>query len=118
MPTIKAAGESFEAREDQRLVNAIEQNGIDILHLCGGFARCTTCRVEFQAGEPEKMTQAEKEKLEKEALMGKVRLSCQILCDHNMEVTPLMRLSEHDYKDAGKTPEDNITPEPVWVEKP
>ncbi len=36
---------------------------IDQLHACGGFARCTTCRVEFISGEPRKMTQAEKDVL-------------------------------------------------------
>jgi ferredoxin len=118
MATIKADGKSFEAPADKRLVNAIEENGIDILHLCGGFSRCTTCRVEFVEGEPDKMTEAEREKLEKEGLVGEVRLSCQILCEHDMEVKPLMRLSEHDYEDAGKTPEANITPDPVWVDKP
>jgi photosystem II stability/assembly factor-like uncharacterized protein len=31
----------------KRLVNAIEKDaGVDILHACGGNARCTTCRVE------------------------------------------------------------------------
>jgi len=44
----------------KRLVLAIEQDaGVDILHACGGNARCTTCRVEFVEGEPARMTAAE-----------------------------------------------------------
>ena len=41
-----------------RLVNAIEDAGVDILHRCGGHAKCTTCRVDFLDGEPDQMTQA------------------------------------------------------------
>jgi len=38
--------------ENKRLVLAIEQDAkVDILHACGGNARCTTCRVEFIAGD-------------------------------------------------------------------
>ena len=59
---------------------------IDQLHACGGNARCTTCRVEFIAGEPGQMTAAEKGVLEARGLLGTVRLSCQILCDHDMSV--------------------------------
>ena len=33
---------AFEADEGKKLVLAIEDNGIDILHRCGGNARCTT----------------------------------------------------------------------------
>ena len=33
---------------------AIEQDAkVDVLHACGGNARCTTCRVEFVDGEPD-----------------------------------------------------------------
>ena len=59
---------------------AIEQDaGVDILHACGGNARCTTCRVEFIDGEPSKMAAAEQERLAAKELTG-VRLSCPILC--------------------------------------
>ena len=46
-----------------RLVRAIEGNGVDILHRGGGNARCTTCRVQFFAGEPDRMTVAEYDRL-------------------------------------------------------
>jgi hypothetical protein len=39
--------------DGKRLVLAIEQDAhVDVLHACGGNARCTTCRVEYIAGEP------------------------------------------------------------------
>lgn len=118
MAIIKVGEQTFEANADQRLLLAIEGAGIDILHRCGGWAGCTTCRVEFSAGEPDRMTEAEKKRLEREDLLGKVRLSCQILCDHDMEVKPLMRISTTEYEDAGNTPKTHITPDPVWVDKP
>jgi len=48
-------------------------------------------RVEFIEGEPSKMTAAEKERLAARALSG-VRLSCQILCDHDMALRAISRL--------------------------
>ncbi len=62
MPTLTVENVgSFEIPEGKRLVLALtEDAGIDQLHACGGNARCTTCRVEFVAGEPEQITTAEK----------------------------------------------------------
>ena len=101
--------------EGKRLVLAIEQDAqVDILHACGGNARCTTCRVEFIAGEPERHTAAEQERLAARALTG-VRLSCQILCDHDMTVRAISRLEGSGRPDPGSTPLDTITPPPEWV---
>src|SRR6476619_6227000 len=68
----------FQVADATRLVRAIEANGVDILHRCGGNARCTTCRVEFLEGEPARMTVAERDVLAARGLLG-VRLSCQIV---------------------------------------
>jgi ferredoxin len=82
---------TFDVADNKRLVLAIEQDAkVDILHACGGNARCTTCRVEFIDGEPSAMTAAEKERLEQRGLSG-VRLSCQIVCDHDMTVRAISR---------------------------
>ncbi len=35
----------IDVAEGRRLVLGIEDAGIDILHRCGGNARCATCRV-------------------------------------------------------------------------
>ena len=108
----------FEVPQGKRLVLALEDEAhVDQLHACGGNARCTTCRVEFVAGEPDKMTQAEKSTLAARGLTG-VRLSCQILCDHDMTVRAISRLAGSGRKDAGNRPADTIQPEPVvWVER-
>ena len=101
----------------KKLVLSIEDAGIDILHRCGGNARCTTCRVEFVHGEPDQMTEAEKEVLTQRGLIGTphLRLSCQILCDHDMTVRAISRLEGSGRPDPGRTPEPTITPPPVWT---
>jgi len=119
MATITVDGStSFQVPDDTRLVRALEQNGVDILHRCGGYARCTTCRVEFITGEPEKITVAELDKLVERGLSGQVRLSCQILCDHDMDVHAVMRFSDSGLSDPGPEPEATITPDPDWTTVP
>jgi hypothetical protein len=44
-------------------------------------------------------------------------LSCQILCDHDMELRAISRLAGSGRADAGKKPEAQITPPPVWTDK-
>ncbi|MCQ3971751.1 (2Fe-2S)-binding protein, partial [Klebsiella pneumoniae] len=91
---------SVEVPQGKRLVLALTQDaGIDQLHACGGKAKCTTCRVEFISGEPEKMTAAERDVLVAKGLTG-VRLSCQILCDHDMSIRATSRLEGSGRKDA------------------
>lgn len=119
MPKLKVeGGAEVEVPQDKRLVLALEDEaGIDQLHACGGNARCTTCRVEFVAGEPDRMTEAEKSVLAARGLTG-VRLSCQILCDHDMTVRAISRFAGSGRKDAGPRPAPEIQPEPVvWVAK-
>jgi len=99
----------------KRLVLAIEEEGgVDIGHRCGGNAKCTTCRVEFLAGEPDTMTMAEFDRLEATDLLGEARLSCQIVCEADMHVRPLMTLQSEGWGDTGPTPEETVTPESVW----
>ena len=116
MPKLTVEGfTTVDVEDGKRLVLAIEQDaGVDILHACGGNARCTTCRIEFISGEPERMTQAEKMKMEERGLTG-VRLSCQIVCDHDMAVRAISRLEGSGRPDPGKTPEPTIQPPPMWV---
>ena len=111
--TVEGVG-TFDVPEDKRLVLALEQDaGIDQLHACGGHARCTTCRVEFIEGEPARSTKAEQAALERRGLTG-VRLSCQILCDHDMTVRAISRLAGSGRPDAGPTPEPFIEPPPEY----
>jgi len=114
--TVEGYGD-FDVPAEKRLVLAlIDEAGVDQLHACGGNCRCTTCRVEFVTGEPTTMTQAEKDKLAERGLSG-VRLSCQILVDHDMTVRAISRLEGSGRADAGSRPEPEINPEPVWVSK-
>ena len=115
MPKLTVEGfGAFEIEDGKRLVLAIEQDaGVDILHACGGNARCTTCRVEFIEGEPDRMTAAEQRVLAAKGATG-VRLSCQIPCDHDMTVRAISRLAGSGRADPGKTPEPTIQPPPEW----
>src|SRR5436305_14124824 len=105
--TVDGAG-TFDVPAGKRLVLALEDEaGIDQLHACGGNARCTTCRVEFVAGEPATMTDAERNVLTARGLTG-VRLGCQVLCDQDMTVRAISRLAGSGRKDAGARPADAI----------
>jgi ferredoxin len=121
MPTLTVEGvATVQVPQGKRLVNALEDEArVDQLHACGGNARCTTCRVEFVSGEPRKMTEAEKAVLAARGLnnVPGLRLSCQILCEHDMAVRAISRLAGSGRPDAGKRPADEITPPPVWAEE-
>lgn len=107
--TVEGVG-TFEVEAGKRLVLALEQDAqIDQLHACGGKARCTTCRVEFISGEPETMTDAERERLTARGLTG-VRLSCQIVLNHDMAVRAISRLAGSGRADAGPTPAAHVEP--------
>ena len=117
--TVEGVG-SFDVLQGKRLVNALaDEAKVDQLHACGGQARCTTCRVQFVSGEPATMTEAEKSVLELRNLhtTAGLRLSCQILCDHDMTVRAISRLAGSGRDNAGNRPADQIEPAPVWTNK-
>jgi ferredoxin len=116
MPKLTVEGYgSFDVPEGKRLVLALEEEaGVDVLHACGGNARCTTCRVEFVDGEPNKITAAEKSVLEARSLTG-IRLSCQVLCDQDMTVRAISRLEGSGRPDPGGAPSTDLAPPPEWV---
>jgi ferredoxin len=116
MPTLTVEGYgTFDVPDDKRLVLAIKEDAkVDIMHACGGNARCTTCRVEFIEDEPSKMTAAEKAVLEARDLTG-VRLSCQLVCDQDMTVRAISRLEGTGRPDPGGTPAETITPTAEWL---
>ena len=118
MPKLTVEGfGTVDVDENKRLVLAIEQDAkVDILHACGGNARCTTCRVEFIEGEPARMTVAERNVLAAKGVSG-VRLSCQILCDHDMTVRAVSRLTGSGRADAGGPPAPQIMPPPEWEDR-
>ena len=104
---ITATGEqSIEAPEGKKLVLVIEDAGIDILHRCGGNARCTTCRVEVLAGDPGEMGELERNRLAMETeLPDHVRLSCQIRVHDDLKVRVINQASVRGM-DAGPRPFD------------
>jgi len=110
--------EPVDVPEGKRLINALlDEAKIDQLHACGGFARCTTCRVEYLSGEPDAMTQAEKSVLTRKQMIGTAgaRLSCQIMCDRDMHVRAPNRLTGSGMASPGDRPKDEVTPPPVWT---
>lgn len=120
MPKLSVEGiGTIEVDAGKRLIKAlIEDAGTDQLHACGGHSRCTTCRVKFLEGEPEKSTEAEKETLRvREVDDPGVRLSCQIVCDHDMSVQLISRLEGSGRADSGSPVADEIEPTPVWVSR-
>lgn len=110
MPRIEAETASgphvFEAEAGKKLVLAIEDAGIDILHRCGGNARCTTCRVAVLSGDPGEMGELERNRLAVETdLADNIRLSCQIRVHDDLKVQVVNQVSVRGM-DAGPRPFD------------
>lgn len=108
MPRIEAETATgpvaFEAESGRKLVLAIEDAGVDILHRCGGNAKCTTCRVEILAGDPGEIGDAERERLSRETgLAENVRLSCQVHVIDDLKVNVINQASVR-HLDPGPRP--------------
>ena len=106
---------TFDVASNTRLINAIIDTAkADQHHSCGGIAKCTTCRVQFKTGEPREMTQAEQDLLAANKLNEQpgVRLSCQMLCDGDMEIALLVPKPPNK---VPPHPKPEIEPPPVWV---
>lgn len=90
----------------RRLVLGLEDGGVDILHRCGGNARCATCRVEVLEGSPTPVTPWEEERLARlKSRKETTRLSCQIRVLEPLSVEVVNRLSEHpEMEDPGPRP--------------
>jgi ferredoxin len=95
MPTVTVDGEkSFEVESGKKLVLAIEDAGIDVMHRCGGNARGTTCRVVVLAGDVPPMEPLEQGRLAQETdLEANTRLSCQIRVQNDLWVRVINRSS-------------------------
>ena len=97
---------AFDAKEGRKLVLTIEDEGVDILHRCGGNARCTTCRVEILSGDPGPIGDAEKAILAtKTDLNDHTRLSCQVRIMDDLHVKVINQASVAGI-DPGTRPEE------------
>src|SRR5688572_33197201 len=110
MPKIEAVTATgtqvIDAPQGKKLVLVLEDAGIDILHRCGGNARCTTCRVEVLEGDPGEMGELERNRLAMEAeLADNVRLSCQIRVKSELKVKVINQASVRGL-DPGPRPFD------------
>jgi ferredoxin len=107
MPSVTVDGEkSFEVEPGKKLVLAIEDAGIDIMHRCGGNAKCTTCRVEVLGGDVPLPGEVEQLRLAREGeLAPNIRLSCQIRVNTDLWVAVINRASAQGV-DPGPRPED------------
>ncbi|MFN2390487.1 MAG: 2Fe-2S iron-sulfur cluster-binding protein [Pyrinomonadaceae bacterium] len=95
---------AFEAEKGRKLVLCLEDNGIDILHRCGGNAKCTTCRVEVLAGDPGEIGEPEKAILATKTDLGDhTRLSCQVRVIDDLHVR-VIRQAGVEGIDAGNRP--------------
>ena len=93
--TIEGDGKATDVPAGTKLVLAIEDAGVDVMHRCGGNAKCTTCRVEVIAGDPGPMGDLERARLAQEAdLAPNIRLSCQIRVEGDLTVRVVKHASE------------------------
>ncbi|WP_340373595.1 2Fe-2S iron-sulfur cluster-binding protein [Peribacillus sp. FSL E2-0218] len=94
---------TFEVEMGKKLVLALEDNGVNILHRCGGKAKCTTCRVEILAGDFAEVTNEEKKSFEEKGIEDQLRLSCQIYVNGDIAIHPIMTV-ENSGLAAGPRP--------------
>lgn len=100
--TVEGTG-TFDVEEGTKLVLALEDNGVHILHRCGGKARCTTCRIEVIAGDFCEVTNDEKQAITEKGIEDHLRLSCQMRVHKDITVRPILTV-ENSGLDAGPRP--------------
>jgi ferredoxin len=108
--TVEGVG-TFSVPAGKRLVNALtDECDLDQLHVCGGNARCGTCRVTILGGTAGAMRAPEASGLRSCGLADRpgVRLACQITCDADMVVRAESRLGGSGRLDPGPRPADVI----------
>ncbi|WGT63295.1 adenylate/guanylate cyclase domain-containing protein [Variovorax paradoxus] len=89
--TLRYPGRTVQVPRGWSVLEASRSHGIDHLSVCGGRARCSTCRVRVRGpadhiGEPGR---DEQRTLERVRAPGDVRLACQLRPHGDIEVTPL-----------------------------
>lgn len=117
MPILTVEGHgTYDVPAGKKLVLAIEDSGIPILHRCGGVPACTTCRVQVIEGDVPPMSEEEEGALEDPDLIATHRLSCQLRVNDDMtvkvwgtvgtEVRGAFFEAGKVFEEAGSRPED------------
>jgi ferredoxin len=113
----------FEVESGTKLLKALIDHEVDIVHSCGGNAKCTTCRVTIHKGVPTKKTQAQQNLFERLIKSGQpqfdhpaVFLSCQVVVENDMTVSASEPFNSVIHDSRGKDTEDKVTPDPVWLD--
>lgn len=97
---------AFDVEQGRKLTLGLEDNGVDILHRCGGNAKCTTCRVEILAGDPGEIGEPERNVLAtKTDLNDHTRLSCQIRVIDDLHVKVVRQASVEGIEAGGRPTE-------------
>ncbi len=83
---------SLTARAGQTILETLRTAGIPHASVCGGRARCTTCRVRIGAGLEDLPAPHELEAaaLKRIGAAGNVRLACQTRPSRDLHITPLL----------------------------
>lgn len=95
----------FIVKKGTKLVLALEDNGVDILHRCGGKAKCTTCRVNVIDGDFGPLTEIETAAFQRKGIEEDCRLSCQVRVEEDVTVEPINTVTSTGL-DAGPRPEE------------
>ncbi len=106
-----------------KLLKALIDNETDVVHTCGGRAKCTTCRVTIHKGVPTRKTQRQHDLFEKLIKSGQpqfdhpaVFLSCQVIVEDDMTVSVSETFNSVIHDSRGKDTPDEITPDPEWLD--
>ncbi|WP_422657483.1 2Fe-2S iron-sulfur cluster-binding protein [Paenibacillus sp. EC2-1] len=107
MPVIQVEGkQDIQAEEGKKLVLALEDEGVDVLHRCGGNARCTTCAVEVLTGDLGEIGEAEATVRQNKGIEDpSIRLSCQVRVHEDVSIR-LIKTVESTGLDAGPRPQE------------
>ena len=106
-----------------KLLKALIDNETNVVHTCGGRAKCTTCRVTIHKGVPTRKTQRQHDLFEKLIKSGQpqfdhpaVFLSCQVIVEDDMTVSVSETFNSVIHDSRGKDTPDEITPDPEWLD--
>jgi ferredoxin len=113
---VEGLGE-YDIEKGKKLILALREDvKVNQLHACGGKGKCTSCKVKYVQGEPDRITAAEKNILRERGLED-VRLSCQIPCEDEMQIEVFNTLENSERADCGTMPGVEIEPSPEWDTK-